>query len=88
MKKCPECGAKGTNEVSECNCGYDFQGELGLTKKKGIQQVKVTDIDMPMSSMVPFIIKWTLASIPAMIILSIIFALFYFILSGIGLILF
>ena len=36
------------------------------------QNVTVTDIDMPFMSMVTFIIKWSLASIPAFIILLLI----------------
>jgi hypothetical protein len=46
----------------------------------GKEQVVVTDIKMPFWSMVVFIIKWTFAAIPAMIILSavgaIVFAIF------------
>ncbi|HJU73546.1 MAG TPA: hypothetical protein VJ717_07355 [Gemmatimonadaceae bacterium] len=34
-----------------------------------IQQVSVRDVSMPFGSMVVFILKWTLASIPAMIII-------------------
>jgi hypothetical protein len=33
--------------------------------------VRVTDINMPFMSMVVFMIKWAIASIPAMIILAI-----------------
>jgi hypothetical protein len=36
------------------------------------QKVTVTDIDMPFGSMVAFIFKWTLASIPALILLLIV----------------
>lgn len=32
--------------------------------------VKITDINMPFGSMVSFMLKWALASIPAMIILA------------------
>ena len=42
------------------------------TKPSKTQPVKIIDFDMPFSSMVTFMIKWVLASIPAMIILSII----------------
>ena len=44
------------------------------TSKKAykIQPMKITDFDMPFGSMVSFMIKWVLASIPAMIILFII----------------
>ncbi len=34
-------------------------------------RVTITDIQMPFGSMVVFIIKWTIASIPAMIILMV-----------------
>jgi hypothetical protein len=36
------------------------------------QEVVVTDIHMPFMSMVVFMVKWVIASIPAMIILVII----------------
>ena len=36
------------------------------------QEVIVTDIRMPFISMVVFMVKWVIASIPAMIILAII----------------
>lgn len=41
------------------------------------QSVTVADVSMPFGSMVVFILKWSLASIPAMIILFIIFFFFY-----------
>lgn len=46
-------------------------------------QVVVTDIDMPFGSMVGFIIKWTLASIPALIILFILGGIAAVVLGGI-----
>ena len=39
------------------------------------QKVVVTDIRMPFWSMVVFMIKWVFASIPAMIVLSLIMSL-------------
>ena len=41
--------------------------ELPEVKAQG---VRVVDIDMPFGSMVSFMVKWALASIPALIILS------------------
>ena len=38
-------------------------------------RVTVTDVDMPFMSMVTFMVKWVLASIPAFIILALIGAL-------------
>jgi len=40
----------------------------------GHQRVTIGDIDMPFGRIVVFMIKWMLASIPAMIIMYIIFA--------------
>jgi len=46
------------------------------------QEVVVTDIKMPFASMVLFMIKWAIASIPAFIILSIIGAVAWTIIVG------
>jgi len=52
------------------------------TSNKGTQTVKIKgpvyieDIDMPFLSMVIFMVKWAIASIPAIIILMILFAIF------------
>jgi hypothetical protein len=42
------------------------------SSKPQIQRVIVTDINMSFSSMIEFMVKWAIASIPAIIILSII----------------
>ena len=49
------------------------------------KQIKatITDIKMPFMSMVVFMIKWTIASIPAMIILFVLFMIFGGVISGI-----
>ena len=59
--------------------GYDFVGsEESKENDKAdidnriIQNVVVTDIKMSFSSMVEFMVKWAIASIPALIILFII----------------
>ena len=41
-------------------------------KSEKTPSVKIQDIDMPFGSMVSFMIKWALASVPAIMILSII----------------
>ena len=46
------------------------------------QNVVVTDIDMPFGSMIWFMVKWTLASIPAFLILMVIGFLAYAFLLG------
>jgi CHASE3 domain sensor protein len=46
------------------------------TSNKGTQTVKVSDIDIPFESMVIFMVKWAIASIPAILILMVLFAIF------------
>jgi hypothetical protein len=45
--------------------------------------VVVVDIQMPFGSMVVFIVKWTIAAIPAMIILAILIGIVTAVLGGI-----
>ena len=45
-------------------------------KIKGIQRVEIIDVQMPFFSMMIFLIKLVLASIPAAIILGILFSVF------------
>ena len=45
-------------------------------KIKGTQTVEVSNIDMPFVSMVVFMVKWAIASIPAILILMVLFAIF------------
>jgi len=51
------------------------------------KEVVVTDIRMPFWSMVWFMVKWVIASIPAFIILAIIFWLVVAVLAGFGIVL-
>jgi hypothetical protein len=46
-------------------------------------RVVVTDVQMPFGSMVTFMVKWTIASIPAMIILVVIGAIAAVVLAGV-----
>jgi len=48
------------------------------------QRVLVTDIKMPFGSMVGFMVKWTLASIPAMLILLVFGFVAFVVLSMLG----
>ncbi len=48
------------------------------------QEVVVTDIQMPFMSMVVFMVKWIVASIPAFFILGIIASIFMSIFGGMG----
>ena len=45
------------------------------------QEVVVTDVRMPFGSMVKFMVKWAIASIPAMVILLVLGALFWTVLA-------
>ena len=47
-----------------------------------VSRVKITDIKMPFGSMVVFMIKWAIASIPAIIILWMLFMMFGGVLTG------
>jgi hypothetical protein len=48
------------------------------------QRVTVTDIDMPFASMVSFMVKWAIASIPAFIIVAILVFICVAVLGGLG----
>ena len=52
-------------------------------EQKGSNYVVVTDINMSFISMVIFMVKWVVASIPAFIILSVIGAVFMMLFGGI-----
>ena len=45
-------------------------------ESKGTKTVKISDIDIPFGSMVVFMVKWAIASIPAFFILMFLFAIF------------
>jgi len=47
-----------------------------------VSKVEITDIRMPFGSMVWFMVKWAVASIPAIIILWLLFMLFGSVLTG------
>src|SRR5215213_11997827 len=51
---------------------YASPVQVGLAVAPGSQAVTVVDVRMPFGSMVAFMIKWALAAIPAIFILSII----------------
>ncbi|MEO1944675.1 MAG: hypothetical protein ABGY11_10280 [Candidatus Thioglobus sp.] len=46
------------------------------TENKVAQTVNISDISMPFWSMVVFMVKWAIASIPAILILMLLFAIF------------
>lgn len=94
---CPKCSQLNTTRRTTCkSCGTNLEKEytamlnnekeiLGRKTREGIV---IEDIQMPFGSMIVFMVKWALASIPAIIIVSIIIAVclsvFTGILTGIG----
>jgi len=83
---CSECGEpRGKDYPRFCKCGFDYFGK-GITEPspkeiQPSQNVVVTDIKMSFSSMVEFMVKWAIASIPALIIL---FIIGFFVASSFG----
>ncbi len=89
--KCPNCGLTNLPEVMRCDCGYSFAENKPEEPKHEYrnphyqqppiaptvphERIVISDIDMPFGSMVKFMIKWSLASIPALIIISLIVAI-------------
>jgi hypothetical protein len=53
-----------------------------MNDEANTQRVVVTDIHMPFWSMVIFMVKWALASIPAIMILTVIAALAWRVITG------
>jgi hypothetical protein len=47
-----------------------------------VSRVEITDVKMPFGSMVIFMVKWAIASIPAIIILWMLFMMFGGVLTG------
>ena len=54
----------------------------GMNSENDKQEVRVTDIRMPFGSMVVFMVKWAVASIPALIILLVLTAALWGFLAG------
>ncbi len=88
MKVCPACGAENHDQAVECKkCLKPFPGYVAgrpLAPKAAdlAQPVRITDVDMPFGSMVWFMVKWAIATIPALIILMFVGAVLIAILSG------
>lgn len=77
--KCPNCN-KMIEDVDACwNCGTNRDGTENENKQafdKAEVEIKngvvITDIQMKFTSMVIFMVKWAFASIPALLIISLI----------------
>jgi len=66
-KACPECRSAVPEDAMQCACGYFFRAAPG--PRAAPAEVVIVDFDMPFGSMVGFMVKWSIASIPAMVIL-------------------
>jgi len=53
-------------------------------EEKESNHVVVVDVKMPFLSMVVFMVKWTVAAIPALVILAILGSLFFGLMTGMG----
>lgn len=83
--ECPACKLTNPDTAIKCNCGFDFTtgsiNSVSYTNPHHKQaapvilpkEVSIKDIDMPFGSMIKFMVKWAIASIPAMIIISILY---------------
>ena len=95
-KTCPKCSytRKPTDYAPdyECpSCGVIYSKFVPATatssgenemESNGNREVIVTDVKMPFGSMVVFMVKWSLAAIPAIIILAIVWAIAVGVLGG------
>jgi hypothetical protein len=61
-----------------------FRKRKEITMVKELNSVVVTDIKMPFSSMVVFMVKWAIATIPALIILAVVGSIVFSILGYLG----
>ena len=77
--ECPRCGLLSPESAGRCDCGYVFKGQATRRTSSGQAvamqsdvfppRVSVIDINIPFESMVIFMVKWAVASIPAFVIL-------------------
>ena len=62
--------------IDDIKSGNSAADKNNNTSNKGTQTVEVSDFDMPFWSMVVFMVKWAIASIPALLILMVLFTMF------------
>lgn len=84
MKRCPKCGTAHNDSVVLCDCGYDLSRTQSFEVSGGIassgnrktgQYLTIQDIDIPFVRLVVIMVKFSLASVPAAIIIAIIWAI-------------
>ena len=78
---CRECAQGVSAYAPACpRCGFPNPGGNGDRPLR----VEVRDVDMKMGSMVTFMVKWSVASIPALIILFMIAMIMAGVFGGLG----
>lgn len=91
MKPCPKCGAENHDQAVECkSCLRPFGGYVAgrvAAPPPPAAPVRIMDIDMPFGSMVGFMVKWAIASIPAIFILVVIGLFLAMLLTSAGIVL-
>lgn len=94
-KKCPECGTDNNAESDKCHkcqaplgVPYDpiLAESIWVALDKSVVRVEVKDFDMPFWAIVGWMVKWAIASIPAFVILVIVFIVMLAMLFGVGMI--
>lgn len=77
--KCPECGLINPENAQRCDCGYNFI--FTSPSPKGIGAIKggviIRDINMSFGSMIIFMIKLSIASIPTIIIIFFVISILF-----------
>ncbi len=69
LKKCPNCSEIVPDNDARCKCGYIFTNQFSGQMTDNINRVTIANIDMPFWSIVMLMVKWAIASIPALFIL-------------------
>ena len=90
MKSCPACGADNHAKAVECKkCLQSFGAYVPAQQATAsladtAQPIRVVNIDMPFWSMVTFMVKWAVATIPAFLLLFAVGAVCVLLFGGIG----
>ena len=75
--------ADGAEVKTKQDAATKFQTKLQIESNGLPNEVVIKDISMPFGSMVRFMVKWAIASIPATLILGVILFLFFLIISAV-----